>query len=127
MTATLTYERLNHHTCSFPYEQIQATYGKSYYKLYQLKLRQLLTANPFQREDHEKAVKQKQMNDKRSSQEYVNKILNDDHGKRTKSAISIKRRRTKDSMMYTITSTEVSTGTTIVAPKSIVKTRQSSS
>jgi hypothetical protein len=124
MTATLTYERLNHHTCSsFPYEQIQSIHGKSYYKIYQLKLRQLLTGSPLRREDHVKPAKQKHM----KSQEYMNKPLNDENGKRATSVISITRRRTRDSTMYTITSTEVSASTTIAPPKSIVKTRQSSS
>jgi hypothetical protein len=135
MTATLAYERLIHYNGSFPYEQIQSAYGKSYYKLYQLKLRQLLTANTFRHEDQ---TKQKQLNDKRSSQEYVNHLrdriksqtLNEDHGKRTTSVLSIAKRRMKDSMTYTITSTEATTISTIVPsesrPKSILKTKQSS-
>lgn len=125
MTATLTVERLNHHTCSsFPYEQIQSIHGKSYYQLYQLKLRQLLTGNPFRREGNVKSSKQKQV----KSQEYMNKPLNDENGKRATSVISITRRRTRDSMMYTITSSEVSAASTaIMPPKSSVKTRQSTS
>jgi len=135
MTATLVYERINTHSCAFPLEELKSTYGKSYYKLYQLKLRQLLTANTFRHEDQ---TKQKQLNDKRSSQEYVNHLrdriksqtLNEDHGKRTTSVLSIAKRRMKDSMTYTITSTEATTISTIVPsesrPKSILKTRQSS-
>jgi hypothetical protein len=142
MTTTLVYERINTHSCAFPLEELKSTYGKSYYKFYQLKLRQLLTENRYRHEYDGKYSKQKQsktaLNEKRSTKEYMNNLRekikrqspNDDNEKRASSIIGLTNRRTKDSVTFTITTTDISTTNTIIPtgtrPKSILKIKQSS-
>lgn len=137
MTATLIYERINHHIREFPLEELKPSYGKSYYKLYQLKLQELLRTNQYRQEHNGKYSKSKRvktpLNDKRSPKEYMNHLReklktpsqNDEYGKRASSVVGITHRRTKDTVTYTITSTEIPTTNTVV-PKSILKTKQSS-
>ncbi|UJR36724.1 hypothetical protein I4U23_029440 [Adineta vaga] len=47
MTASLMFERVSNHSCSFPFEKTSTIDGKSYYKFCQLELRQLLKENRF--------------------------------------------------------------------------------
>jgi hypothetical protein len=139
MTATLVYERINNNNYTSPLEELKLTYGKSYYKYYQLKLRQLLITNRYRQEYERKYSKQK-TNEKRSFKEYMNHLqekikaqsLNDDDSRRrASSVVGITNRRTKDCVTFTITSTEISsTANTILPtetrPKPILKTRQTS-
>lgn len=136
MTATILYERINTPRCAFPSEQLQLTNGKSYYKFYQLKLRQLLKENSSRQEHDGKSSKQMLFNDKRYSQEYMNHLRdkmkiqsqNEDIGRRAKSVVAVTNLRAKELVTITITSTEVSTTNTIIQtesrPKSILKTGQ---
>jgi len=142
MTATLIYERTNNHSCAFPIEELKSTYGKSYYKFYQLKLRQLLTENRSRQEHDTKYSKQKQsptpLNDKRLPKDYMHHFRekikiqsqNDDNGKRANSVLGMTNRRTKDYVTFTITSTDIPTRNPIIPtetrPKSILKNKQSS-
>jgi len=138
MTATLVYERLNTHSCAFPIEELKSTYGKSYYKFYQLKLRQLLTENQSRQEHDGKYSKQKQskaaLNEKRSAKQYMNHLQekvktqssNDDNGKRASSVVGLTNRRTKDSITFTITTATDTIIPTETRPKSILKMKQSS-
>lgn len=136
MTATILYERINTPRCAFPSEQLQLTNGKSYYKFYQLKLRQLLKENSSRQEHDGKSSKPTLFNDKRYSQEYMNHLRekmkiqsqNEDIGRRARSVVAVTNRRAKESVTITITSTEISTTNTIIQtesrPKSILKTGQ---
>src|SRR5262249_24692121 len=118
MTGTLSYERINNHRCSsFPLEKLESLYGKSYYKFYQLKLRQVLIETRCRQEQRDgKVLKEKQsktqLNDKRLSKEYMNHLpekikipsQNDENGK-----LPITNHRKKESVICTITSTDIST------------------
>jgi hypothetical protein len=133
MTTTIMFEPISHFSCSFPLEQLQSLYGKSYYKFYQLRLRQVLTENQYRQEHYVKHSRQKrpknQANEKRLAKEYMNKLRdkmkiqsqNDDQGKRASSVLATTKRRPKDTVMINIAST------TEARPKAILKTRQSSS
>ncbi len=112
MTATLVYERFHTPNCLFPIDQLQSTFRKSYYKFYQLKLRQLLTENRSDEEENGKYSQDSRR--KRLPKEYMNHFQDkrklpsqtEDYGKRTNY------RRAKESEPR---------------PKSILKSKQSSS
>jgi hypothetical protein len=138
MTATLMFENRNSHRCSFPPEEKQSTTRKSYYKFYQLELRQLLTERLHQ-EQVTKPSKQKhskiQFSNQRLHKEYMDRIheklkiqsRNPDNDKRSSSVLSINNRSTKDPVTFTIISTNIcATNTTESRPKCILKTKQSS-
>ncbi|CAF0913895.1 unnamed protein product [Rotaria sp. Silwood1] len=143
MTTTLIIERSNNHRCSFPLEETQSTYKKSYFKFYQHKLRQLLTENRYRQEHYIKYSKKNrvktQFNHKLLHKEYMNhigqtmkmRLQNDNYGKKPTSVLSIANRRNHATVSVTITSTSISTTNTIIstefAPKSILKTKQPSS
>jgi len=135
MTATLMFENRNSHRCSFPPEEKQSTNRKSYYKFYQLELRQLLTERLHQ-EQITKPSKPKHSKTQRLHKEYMDRIhekskiqlRNLDNDKRSSSVLSINNRSTKDPVTFTIISTKTcATGTTESRPKCILKTKQSSS
>jgi hypothetical protein len=138
MTATIMFENRNSHRCSFPPEEKQSTIRKSYYKFYQLELRQLLT----ERVHHEQVTKpskpkhsKTQFNNQRFHKEYMDRIhekskiqsRNPDNDKRSSSVLSINNHGTKDPVIITITSKNICTASTTESrPKCILKTKQSS-
>ena len=121
----------------------QLTHRKSYYKFYQLELQQLLTENRFYQEQDAKYSKSKQQskiqinNNKRLSKEYMDRIRdkpkvqfkNFDNDKKVNNLISINKRNIKDSVIFTITSTNIpNTSTTAESKsKSVLKPKQSPS
>lgn len=130
MTATLIFERMNSHISAFPLEELQSIYGKSYYKLYQLKLKQYLKETQSRQQHESKYINKTKrvqipFNDKRP--EYMNHfreklkktLQNDEYNKRASSVVGITNRRTKDTITYTIT-------TTTAIPKPILKPKRSS-
>ncbi|CAF1337515.1 unnamed protein product [Adineta steineri] len=147
MSVSLMFERINNHSCSFPHhEEKQLTHRKSYYKFYQLELRQLLTENRFYQEQDAKSTKSKQQskiqinNNKKISKEYMDRIRdksklqlkNSDNDKKVNNLISINKRNTKDSVIFTITSTNIpNTSTAAITTesklKSVLKPKQSPS
>ncbi|CAF2383899.1 unnamed protein product [Rotaria sp. Silwood2] len=134
---------MNNHSCSFPFEETQRTQKNSDFKFYQHKLRQLLTESRYRQEQHAKNSKQSQLktqlNYKLLHRKYMNHIRqtmkmrsqNDNYGKKSSSVLSIANRRKREYISVTITSTNISTTSTIIStesgPKSILKTKQSSS
>lgn len=122
MALTLMVDNISPRTCSFPPEDLptySSSSGKSYYKFYQLKLRQLVTETRHREEQEAKAIKPKniksQSQKRRSCKDYMTNVReklqtqssniskNDDSGQ-TNSLVSVSHRRTQDAVTFTITS-----------------------
>ncbi|CAF3835309.1 unnamed protein product [Rotaria magnacalcarata] len=138
MTTTLIIERKNPRSCLFPFQETQSLpKRKSYYRFYQLKLRQLLAESQSDEEKNAKYLKQNQpktpLGPKRSNIDYTSHITeamkiqsqNINLGTRSSSLLSVRQQRKKDAITCTITSTN--TTITELRPKSILKTNQSPS
>lgn len=131
MATALISEPTNSHSCSFPFQEIQSSNRQSYVRLYQLKLQQLIAQSQCCDEKRDKYPKQNSpktpMTPKQTNKSPPNHITNAmkiqaqsiNQGKRSNSVLSMRHQRQKNSVAFTITSTNISI--TELRPKSIAK------
>jgi (p)ppGpp synthase/HD superfamily hydrolase len=142
MAMTLMIENINHDISSFPPEKSEATIGGSYYKFYQLKLRQLVTQTRYRKEQEARIARQKQsknqpidnrLSEQRLHKEYMNYVRdraknptqeivtnkNDEQKRRSESVLSYSNR----TITLSVTPTNISTPIES-RPKVIVKPKQ---
>ena len=143
MSLPLTMENGRSSRCSFPDEEISPTPSeKSYYKFYQSKLRQMLTKNRLYHEQTETNILDRRQekplsNRKQSCREYMKHVRDKmqlqsqgsvtnrsdiDHGKRPSRVVSVTGQRTKQSVMFTITSANPPASE--VRPKTLFRVKQ---
>ena len=145
MAVALVVENVNTRSCALPAEEFKSPSStsaseKTYYKFYQLKLRQLVTENRHREEQEAKTGKSKQAKHlsrkKRSYKDYMHHVRekmqlqsqdcstnreedDDDHGQSSSSVISLTNQRTKDAVTFTITTNPVpNTAATAIATES---------
>lgn len=147
MAVTLMLDNTSSRTCSFPSEDLPShtTHtGKSYYRFYQLKLRQLVTETRHREEQESKLGKPKssksQLQKKRSCKDYMNRIKEkiqtqsqtssnsskSDSDGQGSSVVSMAHRRTQDAVTFTITSSPIPTNPLIMEsrPKPMPKPKK---